>query len=311
MERLTQPLKENFMPYNKLTSEEARIIEDKGTEAPYSGEYEKHFADGVYLCRRCDAPLYDSRDKFDAHCGWPSFDDEVPGAIHKSLDADGYRTEIQCAKCGAHLGHVFIGEQLTPKDTRHCVNSLSMRFIPRDFTSSSHTAVLGGGCFWCLEAAYENIKGVLSVVSGYAGGLKSNPSYEEVSSGQTGYAEVVQISFDPSLITYRQILEIFFTIHDPTTLNRQGHDIGTQYRSVIFYETWAQKKTAEAVLMEMENDKIYADKIVTELKPLNKFYPAEEYHQHYYAKHPELAYCQAVIAPKLAKLRGKYQALLK
>lgn len=299
------------MKYNDLTSDEARIIEYKGTEAPYSGEYEKNFADGVYLCRRCDALLYDSHDKFDAHCGWPSFDDEVPGAIHKSVDADGYRTEIQCANCGAHLGHVFTGEQLTPKDTRHCVNSLSMRFIPRKFDAPTQTAVLAGGCFWCLEAAYENIMGVENVVSGYSGGLKSNPTYDEVSGGQTGHAEVVKITYDSSVITYRQLLEIFFTIHDPTTLNRQGYDIGTQYRSAIFYEVWEQKEMAEQVVRGLRQEKIFDHEIVTEIKPLNKYYPAEDHHQHYYQKNPELAYCQVIIAPKLAKLRDEFKHLLK
>lgn len=299
------------MEFNKLTDEEARIIEGRGTEPPYIGEYEKVFADGVYLCRRCNAWLYDSRDKFDAHCGWPSFDDEVPGAVHKLPDADGQRTEIQCASCGAHLGHVFKGEKMTPKDMRHCVNSLSMRFVPRDFSNPEHSAVFGGGCFWCLEAAFENIKGVNSVVSGYAGGHKANPTYEEVSTGKTGHAEVVKIIYNPKIINYLQLLEIFFTIHDPTTPDRQGSDVGPQYRSIILFETWGEHEVAEAVIKELHQDKVYSEKIVTELMPLNGFYPAEDYHQHYYQKHPEQAYCQAVIGPKLAKLKEKFSQLLK
>lgn len=169
------------------------------------------------------------------------------------------------------------------------------------------TAVLGGGCFWCLDAAFSRTKGVRAVVTGYAGGDAADPTYDEVCSGSTGHAEVVEIHFDPTEILYRDILGIFFTIHDPTTLNRQGHDIGTQYRSVIFYVDEFQKKTAEEVVKELEEEKLYDDPVVTQLLPLDKFYPAEDYHQHYFDKNPEQAYCQIVIIPKLVKFREKFK----
>jgi len=169
------------------------------------------------------------------------------------------------------------------------------------------TAVLGGGCFWCLDAAFSRTKGVQRVVTGYAGGNTKDPTYDEVCGGSTGHAEVVEIHFNPSEITYKDILGIFFTIHDPTTLNRQGHDIGTQYRSVIYYLGESQRKTAKEVVMELENEKLYDDPIVTQLLPLDKFYKAEDYHQHYFEKNPEQAYCQIVIMPKLIKFREKFR----
>ena len=173
------------------------------------------------------------------------------------------------------------------------------------------TISLGGGCFWCLEAVYDELKGVTNVVSGYAGGKVPNPSYEQVCTGMTGHAEVVQVTFNPDQISLRQILQVFFTIHDPTTLNRQGADIGTQYRSVIFYYTPEQKETAEQVLAELEAENLWPNPIVTEISPLKQFYPAEGYHQEYYARNSEQAYCQFVIAPKVAKFRQKYMAQLK
>ena len=168
------------------------------------------------------------------------------------------------------------------------------------------TIVLGGVCFWCLEATYSHTKGVESVVSGYAGGKTKNPSYEEVSSGRTGHAEVTKITFDSSVITLDDILHIFFLIHNPTTPDRQGNDVGTQYRSVIFYNTKEQYDIAEKIMKELAEERLYDQPIVTELYPLKEFFPAEEYHQQYFAKNPDHAYCQAVIAPKLAKFRQKY-----
>jgi peptide-methionine (S)-S-oxide reductase len=175
----------------------------------------------------------------------------------------------------------------------------------------SETATLGGGCFWCLEAVFEQARGVTQVVSGYAGGDVSNPTYHQVCAGATGHAEVVQVTFDPSVITYREILDIFFAIHDPTTLNRQGADVGTQYRSVIFYHTPEQKKIAEARIAELNAAKIWPRPIVTQLKSLPPFYRAEDYHQHYFGNNPGQGYCQAVVAPKMAKFRKQFAGKLK
>jgi len=172
-------------------------------------------------------------------------------------------------------------------------------------------ATLGGGCFWCIEAAFNEIRGVVNVESGYAGGELASPTYEQVCTGTTGHAEVVQVTFDPHIISFKEILEIFFTAHDPTTLNRQGADVGTQYRSVIFYNNEKQKEIAEQVIDELNATKVWDNPIVTQVEPLKNFYKAEEYHRRYFTRHPEAAYCKIVIAPKIAKLRKKYREKLK
>ena len=178
-------------------------------------------------------------------------------------------------------------------------------------TSDHATATLGGGCFWCLEAVYDRVEGVASVTSGYAGGELENPTYRQVCSGTTGHAEVVQIEYDPAAITYRDLLEIFFTIHDPTTKNRQGADVGPQYRSITLYHDADQKATAEALIDELESEGVFDNPIVTEVEPLDRFYRAEDRHQDYYTNNPGLPYCQAVIAPKVNKLRQKHADRLK
>ncbi|MEI7555048.1 peptide-methionine (S)-S-oxide reductase MsrA [Candidatus Chlorohelix sp.] len=169
--------------------------------------------------------------------------------------------------------------------------------------SKKELATLAGGCFWCLEAVYDELKGVLDVVSGYAGGKVKNPTYKQVCAGTTGHAEVVQLTFNPEIITFEKILQVFFTIHDPTTLNRQGHDVGTQYRSAIFYHSNEQKAIAEKVIAEQNSSKIWDAPIVTEVTPLSEYYPAEDYHQEYYANNSQQPYCRAVVAPKVAKFR--------
>ncbi len=178
-------------------------------------------------------------------------------------------------------------------------------------TAKVEVATLAGGCFWCVEAVYKEVDGVTEAIPGYSGGTTTNPTYEEVSTGRTGHAESVQMTFDPSRISFREILEIFFSVHDPTTLNRQGADVGTQYRSAIFYHDDKQKAAAEDIIREMTKDNVYHDRIVTQVVPLQKFYPAEGYHRDYFQKHPEQAYCQVVIAPKLDKFRKHWEAKLK
>jgi peptide-methionine (S)-S-oxide reductase len=172
-------------------------------------------------------------------------------------------------------------------------------------------ATLAGGCFWCLEAVYEQLKGVKSVVSGYAGGHVPNPTYHQVTGGRTGHAEVVQVTYDPEEVSYRDLLGVFFTIHDPTTLNRQGADVGPQYRSAIFYHDEEQKEIAEDVIREMEKEGVWDDPIVTQVEPLDEFYRAEDYHQEYYRNNPYQPYCQVVIRPKVAKFRQKYMGRLR
>jgi len=294
--------------FNALTPKEESIIVKKGTELPLLGEYYRNKRPGVYLCKRCGAELYHSEDKFDSSCGWPSFDDELPGAVKRQKDADGSRTEIICANCGAHLGHVFTGEKLTPKDTRHCVNSLSMKFISADFEREEENyAVFGGGCFWCFDSFFSQIKGIKEVTAGYAGGQSLNPTYHNLDD----HAEVTKIIFDPEVVDFEQLLKVFFTSHNPTTLNCQGHDVGRQYRSIILYATLKQKTQAEVIIKQLNKEKIFKAPIVTEIKPLMNFYPAEDYHQDYYQKNPSAGYCQLVINPKLAKFRKTFQSLLK
>jgi peptide-methionine (S)-S-oxide reductase len=178
-------------------------------------------------------------------------------------------------------------------------------------SDSVETATLAGGCFWCLEAVYDELKGVLDVVSGYSGGTVENPSYKQVVTGSTGHAEVVQVTYDPQQISFKDILAVFFTIHDPTTLNRQGADVGTQYRSAVFYHSTEQKEIAEDVIHQLETEQVWENPIVTEITPFERFYLAEDYHQEYYAKNPGQGYCRVVIAPKVAKFRSKYFEKLK
>jgi peptide-methionine (S)-S-oxide reductase len=187
----------------------------------------------------------------------------------------------------------------------------AMTAQPKNLSPDCEFATLGGGCFWCLEAVFEQVQGVERVESGYVGGSTVNPTYREICTGMTGHAEVVQVAFDPKVISFREILQIFFVIHDPTTLNRQGHDVGSQYRSAIFYHSPEEKKTAEALIVELDAGKTWDDPIVTQVAALEKFYRAEDYHQGYFRANPRQPYCQAVVAPKVAKLRKHFLAKLK
>ncbi len=278
----------NKKTYNQLTPEEEKVIVHKGTEAPFSGEYNDFFEKGTYHCKRCNAPLYRSKDKFPSSCGWPSFDDEINGAIRREMDTDRKRTEIQCAACGIHLGHVFEGEGLTEKNTRHCVNSISLTFVPDKENHHTAKAYFAGGCFWGVEYLFEHKQGIISAVSGYMGGHMENPSYQDVCSGNTGHLEVVEVTYAPQKVTYENLARFFFEIHDPTQINGQGPDIGEQYLSAIFYNNDDEKKTAYK-LIDILKAKGY--KIVTKVLPAGKFCKAEDYHQNYYDKKKQKPYC--------------------
>jgi len=300
--------KTNKSKWKKLTPQEKSVIVDGSTELPFTGKYNKHFKPGIYECKRCGASLYRSKDKFDSDCGWPSFDEQIPGAVEKFSDADGIRAEIRCANCGGHLGHVFRGEGYTPKNTRFCVNSISLEFIPEKKKPpkkiSLKTIVLGGGCFWCTEAIFLRIKGVKKVTSGYSGGKSADANYKEISKGTTGHAEVIKLDYDPKTIDFNKLLDIFFTVHDPTQVNRQGQDVGSQYRSVIFYTTPKQKTDSIRIIKELQSK--YDKPIATEVKKLVKFYEAEDYHKKYYDNNRYQPYCLLVISPKLKKVTDKF-----
>lgn len=280
--------KESKVTLNKLTPEEEQVILNKGTEAPFSGSLYKNTAAGTYICKQCDAPLYRSTDKFDSGCGWPSFDDEIAGAVGRTVDAYGKRIEITCANCEAHLGHVFEGEGFTDKNVRHCVNSISMKFVPSAQSTATSKAYFAGGCFWGVEHLLQKEPGVISVKSGYMNGHTKNPTYREVCNGTTGHAEAVEVEFDPSKTDYETLAKLFFEIHDPTQVNRQGPDIGEQYRSAVFYTDDQQKSVAEKLIGILKS-KGY--KVATEVTKADTFWEAEKYHQDYYASNGHEPYC--------------------
>lgn len=281
---------DSFMNFRGLTTEEKRVIINRGTEAPFSGKLLDNRDKGIYECRQCGSELYESESKFKSGCGWPSFDDEITGAVTRIKDSDGRRTEIICSRCQGHLGHVFLGEKMTDKDTRHCVNSISLDFVPNEISwpDKRAKAYFAGGCFWGVEHLMQQQSGVISVVSGYMGGSVSNPDYRAVCSGTTGHAEVVEVVYDPDKISYESIARLFFEIHDPTQDNRQGPDIGTQYRSEIFYVTISQKRIAEKLIALLMKKGLI---VQTGLTHAATFWPAEDYHQDYYEKSKKEPYC--------------------
>ena len=277
------------MAFKKLSPEETRVIINKGTEMPYTGEYDNFYEKGVYTCKQCGRELFKSADKFSSGSGWPSFDDTIEGAVKEVPDADGMRVEIVCAHCGGHLGHVFRGEQMTPKSTRHCVNSISLDFIPAT-EENSKKAYFAAGCFWGVEYHFAKMKGVIAADSGYMGGHIQNPSYKEVCTGTTGHLEVVEVTYNPKEVSYKALAKLFFETHESAQTNGQGPDIGPQYLSAVFYNDEEEKETIEQ-LIEILRSK--GTKPATQLIPAKEhpFYKAEEYHQDYYKKHNKTPYC--------------------
>ncbi|MCK5807692.1 bifunctional methionine sulfoxide reductase B/A protein [bacterium] len=267
-----------------LTTEQFHIMRQKGTEPPNSGKYNHLFDDGIYRCSACGRELFDSKNKYDSGSGWPSFDATITESVELNIDTtlNMQRIEVVCAECEGHLGHLFSDG---PKTTgqRYCVNSASLAFEPRKQEKTElETATFAAGCFWGIEDSLSKIPGVVDAVSGYIGGDIKDPTYEMVCTGTTGHAEAVQITFNPAVISYNKLVEIFFSIHNPTQLNRQGPDVGTQYRSAIFYHTDKQKNVAENTIKTLQKS---LPNIVTEIVAAQLFFLAEEFHQKYYRKH--------------------------
>lgn len=273
-----------------LTNKEKNVIENKGTEPPFSGKYVHHKEDGTYSCKRCGAKLFRSGDKFDSQSGWPSFDYAIEGSVKMISDPDEMRTEIICSSCDAHLGHTFEGEGFTDKNLRHCVNSISLNFAPETHARQTDRAIFAGGCYWGVEYYFSEKPGVISVTSGFIGGHVDNPTYEQVCSGKTGHAEAVEVVFDVSKTSYEELARLFFEIHDPTQLDRQGPDIGDQYRSAVFFLDDEQREIARKLVAELERKGF---DIVTQMVRAEQFWPGPDYHQEYYERSGKRPYCHA------------------
>ncbi|HAH06932.1 MAG TPA: peptide-methionine (S)-S-oxide reductase [Elusimicrobia bacterium] len=298
MERFLKPSDDDLR--RKLSSLQYEVTQRCGTEPPFKNEYWDEHRPGLYVDVATGEPLFSSLDKFDSGTGWPSFKKPLDAAgVVEKREEDG-RTEVRSKRGGSHLGHVF-PDGPKPAGLRYCINSAALRFVPAERleaegygkyaplfarASKKETAVLAGGCFWGMEEILRKLPGVLETVVGYTGGTTEKPTYEQVKTGATGHAESIQVAFDPGKISYEELLGTFFRMHDPTTPDRQGNDVGTQYRSAIFYTSEAQKKTAETVFKKVEASKKWKRPLTTKIVKAGKFWPAEDAHQDYLQKHP-------------------------
>ncbi len=293
-----------------LTSKQYYILREQGTERPFTSEYYDNHEEGIYLCAACKNPLFASNAKFDSGTGWPSyFKPYSSKSVNKSLDGSMgmSRDEISCQRCDGHLGHVF-DDGPRPTGLRYCIDGDALLFTKNEKLKK---LIVAQGCFWCVEEIYEAIKGVKEVTSGYAGGNENNPSYKQVGSGSTGHAEAVEIVYDSLLVSYDDLLTVYFNAGDITQVNGQGNDIGRQYRSIIFYNNEMERQKANEYIAKLNASGQYSDKVAVEVVPYVNFYKAEGYHQDYVKLNPDEPYVRSVSVPRYKKAIKFFPSLLK